>query len=61
MRSRCYVRRDEAGKIVYRDELVAELVIGVAPECTLLSYKVLDNTGNGDVSTLIAAIQKIRN
>jgi serine protease AprX len=52
--------RDPTGKISYKAERVAASVIGVAPECTLLSYRVLDNLGNGDVSTLIAAIQRVQ-
>ena len=52
--------KDQNGKISYRAEIVKESVVGIAPECTLLSYKVLDKRGEGDVSTVIAAIQKIQ-
>lgn len=52
--------KDQNGKISYKGETVGALVVGVAPECTLLSYKVLDKRGEGDVSTVIAAIQKIQ-
>jgi serine protease AprX len=52
--------KDQNGKINYKADLVRYPVIGVAPECTLLSYKVLDKRGEGDVSTVIAAIQKIQ-
>jgi serine protease AprX len=55
-----YRERDENGKISYGGKPIDVPVIGVAPECTLLSYKVLDKRGDGDVSTVIAAIQKIQ-
>jgi subtilisin family serine protease len=55
-----YRERDESGKISYRGKPVGVPVIGVAAECKLLSYKVLDKRGEGDVSTVIAAIQKIQ-
>jgi subtilisin family serine protease len=52
--------RDQNGKISYVARPVAQPVMGVAPECTLLSYRVLDENGEGDVSTVIAAIQMIQ-
>jgi len=52
--------KDQNGKITYRDEKVDVPVMGVAPECTLLSYRVLDKRGEGSVSTVIAAIQKVQ-
>ena len=52
--------RDQNGKISYLAKPVTEPVMGVAPECTLLSYRVLDENGEGDVSTVIAAIQEIQ-
>jgi subtilisin family serine protease len=52
--------KDQNGKINYKADAVSHPVVGVAPECTLLSYKVLDKRGEGDVSTVIAAIQKIQ-
>jgi serine protease AprX len=52
--------KDQNGRISYKGQLVSAPVMGVAPECTLLSYKVLDKNGEGDVSTLIAAIQKVQ-
>jgi subtilisin family serine protease len=52
--------RDQNGKISYKAERVTAAVIGVAPECTLLSYRVLDKNGEGDASTVIAAIQKVQ-
>ena len=53
-------QKDQNGKISYKAVPVDALVIGVAPECKLLSYKVLDKIGEGDVSTVIAAIQKVQ-
>jgi len=55
-----YREKDQNGKISYKGQPVDVSVVGVAPECTLLSYKVLDKRGEGDVSTVIAAIQKIQ-
>jgi serine protease AprX len=52
--------RDQAGKISFKGEVVSSPVMGVAPECKLLSYKVLDRNGEGNVSTVIAAIQTIQ-
>lgn len=52
--------KDQDGKILYDAEPVNALAMGVAPECKLLSYKVLDKNGEGDVSTVIAAIRKIQ-
>jgi subtilisin family serine protease len=55
-----YREKDQDGKITYKGEEVHMAVAGVAPECTLLSYKVLDKRGEGDVSNVIAAMQKIQ-
>src|SRR6267378_509097 len=55
-----YRERDENGRISYRRKPIDVPVIGVAAECKLLSYKVLDKRGEGEVSTVIAAIQKIQ-
>jgi serine protease AprX len=52
--------KDQSGKITYLGQPVTAPVAGVAPQCTILSYKVLDKNGEGDVSTLIAAIQKVQ-
>ena len=52
--------KDQNGKISYKGEAVDASVVGVAPESKLLSYKVLDKRGEGDVSTVIAAIQKVQ-
>jgi serine protease AprX len=55
-----YREKDQNGKISYQGKPIDVPVLGVAPECTLLSYKVLDKRGEGDVSTVIAAIQRIQ-
>ncbi len=52
--------RNEDGRILYKGERVTAPILGVAPECSLLSYKVLDKRGEGEVSTVIAAIQKVQ-
>jgi subtilisin family serine protease len=36
-------------------------ITGMAPSCKLVSLKVLDDNGNGDVSNIIAAIDRIQN
>jgi subtilisin family serine protease len=55
-------QRNAEGVISYSREIVRESIpiMGIAPECKILSYKVLDQVGEGDVSTVIAAIQKIQ-
>jgi len=53
-------QRDQDGRILFTEEVVSSPVIGVAPECKLLSYKVLDQVGEGNVSTVIAAIQWVQ-
>jgi serine protease AprX len=49
--------KDSAGKIVFKEEIITIPVMGVAPQCTVMSCKVLDKNGEGNVSTVIAAIQ----
>jgi serine protease AprX len=51
--------RDEYGKITYDLDPLEE-ISGMAPRCTLLSLKVLDRDGQGEVSSLIAAIEHIQ-
>jgi len=51
--------RDERNVIQQRVESL-EAISGVAPRCKLLSLKVLDDGGNGEVSNLIAAINYIQ-
>lgn len=52
--------RDQDGKISFKEELISAPVMGVAPQCKLLSYKVLDQDGEGAVSTVTAAINWIQ-
>jgi subtilisin family serine protease len=52
--------KDQNGRISYKEQTLTVPVMGMAPECTLLSYKVLDKNGDGVVSTVIAAIQKVQ-
>ena len=50
--------RDESGTVVH--EVVPLVKIrGVAPECTIVSVKVLDKQGKGQVSNLITALEEI--
>lgn len=57
---RAFVRnRDERGEISFR-EMKIKNISGMAPKCKVLSLRVLDEEGAGDVSSLIAAIAKIQ-
>ncbi|MDX6613018.1 MAG: serine protease AprX [Blastocatellia bacterium] len=57
---RAFVRnRDANGKITFR-EMPINNISGMAPKCKILSLRVLDADGNGDVSNLIAAIGRIQ-
>ena len=51
--------RDENGKITF-DQLRLDAISGMAPQCKLLSLKVLDAQGQGTASSLIAAIATIQ-
>ena len=51
--------RDEANNIQQRVDELAE-ISGMAPRCKLLSLKVLDKDGNGEVSNLLSAITYIQ-
>jgi subtilisin family serine protease len=51
--------RDENGKIAF-DQLKLDTIAGMAPQCKLLSLKVLDAQGQGTASNLIAAIATIQ-
>jgi serine protease AprX len=52
--------RDHDGKISYQSAAISDPLLGVAPECKLVSYKILDSTGEGEASTVIAAIQTVQ-
>jgi hypothetical protein len=56
------VRGYEAGDspTVETHEVVLDSIRGMAPRCGLVSLKVLDDEGNGEVSNLIAAIAHIQ-
>jgi len=51
--------RDEDGDITY-EKVKLTAISGMAPRCKLLSIKVLDDTGDGEASSLIAAIEQIQ-
>jgi subtilisin family serine protease len=50
--------RDETGRTRYLPVPLTE-ISGMAPKAKLVSYKVLDADGDGDTSTIIAALQEI--
>jgi subtilisin family serine protease len=50
---------DERGDVSYVPQPVAAMA-GMAPACRLVSYKVLDDSGNGETSAIIAALQEIQ-
>jgi serine protease AprX len=51
--------RDELGEITF-DRIKLDTISGMAPQCRLLSLKVLDGSGQGTASNLIAAIATIQ-
>lgn len=51
--------RDEQGNIVYEPRQ-EEKISGMAPQCKLVSLKVLDDAGNGNASNLIVAIEYVQ-
>ena len=51
--------RDENGEITYQPQPLTS-ISGMAPRCKLLSLKVLDDEGQGETSSIIAAIAKIQ-
>ena len=51
--------RDESGQVKEQTDQ-PERIAGIAPRCKLLSLKVLDDEGNGQASSLIAAIAEIQ-
>jgi len=50
--------QDESGQVVH-DIVPLTRIRGVAPQCTILSVKVLDKEGKGQVSNLITALEEI--
>ena len=50
--------QDESGQVVH-DVIPLTQIRGVAPQCTILSVKVLDKEGKGQVSNLITALEEI--
>ncbi|HMJ05097.1 MAG TPA: S8 family peptidase [Chthoniobacterales bacterium] len=56
------VKGYESGRIpqIETDELPLSAIRGMAPRCRLVSLKVLDDDGHGEVSNLIAAIAHIQ-
>lgn len=52
--------RDEDQQVHERVEAIETGISGMAPKCRLVSVKVLDDNGTGQVSSLIAAIQWIQ-
>ncbi len=52
--------RDETGKIAYLPDKTVGSVVALAPECKLVSFKVLDQNGQGPISNVIAALDKIQ-
>lgn len=53
-------RRDENGEVTFSPQKNIDTISGMAPKCKLLSLKVLDENGEGDASSLIAAINYIQ-
>ena len=51
--------RDEHGKIT-REVVSLTKISGIAPMCKLVSFKVLDDRGNGTASNIIAALEEIQ-
>jgi len=50
--------QDESGRVVQEVTPLSH-IRGIAPECTILSVKVLDKEGKGQVSNLITALEEI--
>jgi serine protease AprX len=53
-------RRNESGSVVPEEVTDIEVMSGMAPQCKLLSLKVLDDSGKGLASNMIAAIEYIQ-
>jgi subtilisin family serine protease len=52
-------RLDERGEATYT-ELPMQELSGIAPECRIVSYKVLDDRGNGSSSAILAALDEVQ-
>ncbi len=52
--------RDERGEVARESQTIKSPISGMAPHCKLLSLKVLDDKGNGEVSSVIAALEHIQ-
>jgi serine protease AprX len=52
--------RDAQGNTAYTVDNALSAVAGIAPECKLVSYRVLDESGEGSVSDVIAAIEFVQ-
>ncbi|MCE3257657.1 MAG: peptidase in kexin sedolisin, partial [Nitrobacter vulgaris] len=52
-------KKDEHGRVLQEERRI-EAISGMAPACKLVSFKVLDKDGRGQVSNLIAACEKIQ-
>lgn len=52
-------RRDESGETIFGEEELTA-ISGMAPKCKLLNMRVLDKDGEGEVSSIIAALNKIQ-
>src|ERR1035438_5504471 len=52
--------RDQNGKIAYTADDTLGSVVAIAPECKLVSFKVLDRNGQGPISNVIAALDLIQ-
>ena len=52
--------RDERGEVTRESQKITSPLSGMAPHCKLLSLKVLDDRGDGEVSSVIAALEHIQ-
>ena len=52
-------RLDERGEATYAELPLTE-ISGIAPECRIVSYKVLDDRGNGSSSAILAALDEVQ-
>jgi subtilisin family serine protease len=53
--------RNESGSLTPQEQIFEDTILsGMAPACTLLSYRVLDDNGLGKASNIIEAVTEIR-